>query len=365
MRINYLKILFFISISLGLNPWILKAIQQTKEPIKIGLLIPDNKSLAALQGAELAIRLANKKTGSAGIHFNLVVKSLEGPWGTGSKQAVSLIFDDKVCAIMGSCDGRNAHLIEQAATRATVVFMSAWASDPTLAEAFVPWFFNCVPNDNQQADALIKEIYIKRKLGKIAVISDSTYDSKMACNSFIKRSMQAGKQEPLKISFNNDPGSLTNQFKKIGAEGLVLFGNVKSSALLIGRLKTLNFSFPVFGNLALLDEEQFSEKDFGNVIFVSSGSFSQPEANYFRKDYQKLYGTIPGPIAELAFDGMNLLIQAISRSGTDRESIQKALLNIKSEGVTGTIKFDEKGNRVGNLLLVKSKNGELVPVEKY
>ena len=157
------------------------------DTIKIGLLIPDNKSLAARQGAELAIRKANQKAGSNGNHFSLVVKSLEGPWGTGSKQAVSLIFDDKVCAIMGSCDGRNAHLVEQACTKARVVFLSAWSGDPTLSKAFVPWFFNCVPNDLQQSDSFIEEIYKKRKLKRIAIIIDNSYDSELCRREFYKK----------------------------------------------------------------------------------------------------------------------------------------------------------------------------------
>jgi branched-chain amino acid transport system substrate-binding protein len=125
--------------------------------IKIGLLIPDNGSIAAVQGAELAIREANENGGLNGRHFQLIIRSMEGPWGTGSKEAVNLIFEEKVWALLGSHDGRNAHTVEQAATRSIVVFVSAWTSDPTLSQAFVPWFFNCVPNDNQQAASLTKE----------------------------------------------------------------------------------------------------------------------------------------------------------------------------------------------------------------
>ncbi len=83
---------------------------------------------------------------------------MEGPWGTGSKQAVELIFDEEVWAILGSHDGRNAHLVEQVSAKSRVVFMSAWSGDPTLSQAFVPWFFNCVFNDLQVSDVLIDEI---------------------------------------------------------------------------------------------------------------------------------------------------------------------------------------------------------------
>jgi len=65
-------------------------------------------------------------------------------------------------ALFGSHDSRNAHLVEQAATKSQVVFVSAWSGDPTLSQAFVPWFFNCVPNDYQQVASLIEEIYYKR-----------------------------------------------------------------------------------------------------------------------------------------------------------------------------------------------------------
>ncbi len=42
---------------------------------------------------------------------------------------------------------------------------------------------------------------------------------------------------------------------------------------------------------------------------------------------------------------MNILIEAIRKAGTERENIQKTIAEIKYEGVTGTIEFDDKGNR--------------------
>ena len=86
----------------------------------------------------MAVRIANRKGGLNGRHFELVARSMEGPWGTGSKQAVNLIFEEEVWALIGSHDGRNAHLVEQAATKSTVVFVSAWSGDPTLVAGFCP-----------------------------------------------------------------------------------------------------------------------------------------------------------------------------------------------------------------------------------
>ena len=57
-------------------------------------------------------------------------------------------------------------------------------------------------------------------------------------------------------------------------------------------------------------------------------------------------------------------IEAIKKAGLERENIQKALFKIQSEGVTGLIQFDEKGNRSGSLIVTPVKNGAPVILEK-
>ena len=196
--------------------------------LKIGLLIPDIKSVEAKFGAELAIQEANKSGGMKGQKFQLVTRSMEGPWGTGSKEAVSLIFDEEVWAIMGSHDGRNAHLVEQVTSKTRMVFLSAWASDATLSQAFVPWYFSCVPNDNQQALTLIDEIYSKRKITKIATVSDTGYDSKSALKSFLKKAKSNGNIDATQLFYNVGSDEEINMLiKKIhekGVNGIVVLG---------------------------------------------------------------------------------------------------------------------------------------------
>jgi len=157
------------------------------DTIKIGLLISDNRSFSALHGAEMAIMETNRGGGINGHPLLLKVRSMEGPWGTGSKQAVDLIFKEEVWTILGSHDGRNAHLAEQATAKTRVVFMSAWAGDPTLSQAFVPWYFSCVPNSNQQAEVLMHEVYEKRKYKNLIIVSDSSYDSETGMKSFVNK----------------------------------------------------------------------------------------------------------------------------------------------------------------------------------
>jgi len=323
------------------------------KPIKIGLLIENETSFEARNGAELAISIANEKEGPDGPHFKLDVRAMEGPWGTGSKEAVDLVFKEKVWAILGSHDGRNAHLVEQVIAKTRIVFVSAWASDPTLSQAFVPWYFNCVPNDLQQADALIEEIYSKREIEKIAVVSDGDYDSKLALESFLKKLKITGEADPIQLFYENtdkDFYVLIDKINKAGVNGVLLFGQHAGSIRFITQLRQKKMNQPVFGTLSLMGESEFAEgglDNFENVIFVTSVNWLNPKVIGFKKEFQIKYGKEPTEVAAYAFDGINLIIEAIRASGIDREKVRETMSKIYYKGVTGTIRFDERGNRIG------------------
>lgn len=340
--------------------------KESEDTIKIGLLIPDNKSAAARQGAEIAIREANSKGGVNGQLFSLIVRSMEGPWGTGSRQAVNLIFDHEVYAIMGSHDGRNAHLVEQAATKSRVVFLSAWTGDPTLTQAFVPWFFSCVPNYNQQADALIREIYNKGKFSNIAVISDRSYDSRSALRNFLQKVTDSVKPEPFQLFYDNRSNSfidLLSRIKISEVHAVVIFVEPPASLEIIRLMRQGKMMQPVFGFLALIDENNGSPRhllNYENIVFVSSVNLSTKKGLAFSEEYKRTYGILPGDVASYAYDGMSILIEAIRNSGPDREKIQQSMAQISFDGVTGIIQFDEKGNRKGTPGFVEIKNG--IPV---
>lgn len=338
--------------------------------IKIGLLIKDYKSIDARNGAELAISFANKKQDPDELNFNLEVRSMEGPWGTGSKEVVNLVFKEKVWAILGSHDGRNAHLVEQVIAKTQIVFLSAWASDPTLSQAFVPWYFNCVPNDLQQADALIEEIYSKRKIAKIAIVSDRGYDSKLARESFLKKWKITGKTAPLQLLYEDpdkDFNILIDKLVKADANGVLLFAQPAASLQFINQLRQKNMNKPIFGTLALLGEIEFSEGKFANfkdITFVTSVNWLGSNGIDFKKAFQRKYGKDPTEIAAYAFDGMNLIIEAIKSSEYDRDKVQEAMSKSNYRGVTGTIRFDKRGNRLGNPELKELINGIPVNIKK-
>ncbi len=315
------------------------------DPVKVGLLIPSASSTAAKQGAELAIDEANQNGGYRGRPFRLVVRSMEGPWGTGSKQAVDLIFNEEVWAIMGSHDGRNAHLVEQAAVKTRVVFLSAWAGDPTLSQAFVPIYFSCIPNDLQQADELISEIWKRRKLKDIVIVHDNDYDAMQAFSAFQRESGKAGMKMPVVIVLNEN-GANTREIagKTEHAQGILLFCSAKNAALFAGQSHGSALQ-RLFGNVRLLDENMLTNKELDLLKQKMWVPFNTGFNETFVKKFNAVYKRSPGIMTACAYDGMNVLIKAIYEAGLDREKIRASLAGMNIKGVTGNISFDAEGNR--------------------
>lgn len=341
---------------------------ETHETVKIGLLIDSNKNVGAINAAELAIAKANENIGSERLHFQLVVRSMEGPWGTGAKEAVKMVFDDEVWAIIGSHDGRSAHLVEQVITKTHIVFLSVWASDPTLSQAFIPWYFSCVPNDVQQAEALIEEIYIKRKIKNLSIVSDNSYDSKSSQKAFVKIINNKGLDEPKKLFYDESTGikSLIDEIKNSGASSIILLTKPSTSMELIEQLKINKLAYRLYGFLSLLGENEFKEGGltaYNGVILSTSGSWSGSELSLFHKEFKRKFSKIPGLVEAYAYDGMNIIINAIKNSQFDREKIREIMSKSYHKGVTGLIEFDQNGNRMNAVKLIEIKNGIPVNVE--
>jgi branched-chain amino acid transport system substrate-binding protein len=345
---------FRIFLLISLLFFIAQVKSQQTEPVNIGLLIQNKESQAAKRGAALAITIANKNDGFKGRPFRLITRDMEGPWGTGSKQAVDLIFNEEVWALLGSHDGRNAHLVEQASAKSIVPFISAWSSDPTLSQAFIPWFFNCVPTDDQQAITLIHEIYSKRKVSKVATIADNSYDSNQSLKSFLKFLKKEGKVLPIMYTFEDyrtDLNILADEILKKEAECIVLYCRPSAALQIVRLFKERKMPQAVFSALSVINENELSEmelREFNEFLLIPAPKAAGVKAKFFREQYLQTYGILPGAVASYAFDGMNVLIEAIRISGSsEREKIQEAMAKIHFEGVTGLVQFDAMGNRQG------------------
>lgn len=341
----------------------------TDSIISIGLLVNNSTGLAAKNAAQLAVGIANKNEDLNGKQFKVVTRSMEGPWGTGSKEAVNLVFNERVWAILGSHDGRNAHLAEQVIAKTKVVLLSAWASDPTLSQAYVPWFYNCVPTDIQQAEVLINEIVKNQKINKIAVIVQESYDAKKALKYMKEQIQSVGNHEPYVSSFSfclNSTEVFVKKIREDAIEAIIILGNQEQSWELLGLLRKKELKTPFFGTISMLgarDLSRIEDRNPSNLTVPNSGNWMK--SNTFRS-LNGIDGSniISNAVAAYTFDGINILINAIKSSGFNRDKLYETISKTNYNGLTGKIQFDKNGNRLNDMNLVKIANEDPISQKK-
>ena len=327
------------------------------EFIKIGLLVPDQSSPEIIYAAKTAIEEANLKGGYRGQSFKLAIRTTDGPWGAGSKESVSLVYEDNVRAIVGSLDGRNAHLAEQVATKSHLVYLETRATDPTLSQAFVPWFFRVVPNDDQQSRAILE--MIKNKGGrKIGILSASDYDTRYAVKSLTKYAALGG-ENPLILSVESGTSEAAVLIQQIMAEQInhliVPFYSEATKEIVVQLVEKMP-ELHLYGTLAFTSEMEREGNDWEGcegMVLVRS----------YDESHRSSHNLLTGISSLYTCDGMNLVIEAILHVGPERESIKDWLVTMSfPQGETGPVTFDDMGNRNGTIGFIQILNSKAVPV---
>lgn len=343
-----------------------------QQPVRIGLVIPGEGPLAEVgaavrRGAEVAVRQANAAGGYDGRPIELRVVTEEGLWGQGLGKVVSLSFDDPVLAVIGGLDGRSGHLIQQVITKARIPFVTPWATDFTLSRAMVPWFFQAVPDDRQQAAAIIGDAMGGARAGatrgvgtdatrgaasEVVVLADTSYDSRYFATAI--RRAAASADAPVRFLrpervLGPEPGvgEVLQPGRGETAHGssgpasratVVLAVDPATASRVLDRLRRLPTPPRVYAPTRLATPPVAAANYPGPLLVpLPAGTRLDPDDL-----------SLP---AALAGDAVRALIAAIRVAGPDPWRIRDALADGSLTGATGGLTFEPSGRRGGELRL--------------
>ncbi|MBZ5515234.1 MAG: ABC transporter substrate-binding protein [Acidobacteriia bacterium] len=145
--------------------------------IKIGVLVPlqgarQAEGDAILQAARLAVEDESAAPLAEGRRLALVARDETGLWGRAPNELVRLVVDDQAVALVTSTNGSATHLAEQVGNRLGVPVL-ALSTDSTTTEINIPWFFRLVPDDRVQAQFFADDIYRRRALAQVTLVTDA------------------------------------------------------------------------------------------------------------------------------------------------------------------------------------------------
>jgi branched-chain amino acid transport system substrate-binding protein len=329
---------------------------------------PDEKfGRMMLKGAQLAIDQRNASGGYCGKPFKLMLHNDSAIWGASSNEVVKMVYDDKVWAMFGSISGDTTHIALRVALRAEVPLVNSAATDPTIPETIIPWYFTDLQDDRVQSYTLARHIYSEVGLKRVALLRVNERYGRFGVGKFRDASRRLG--HPVVIEQKFMPGTIDfrHQLKVIAdsrVDGIVLWTDQSQTANILLQMKELGMKQRVFGSHRTIGDDLLKEAgpaaEGMQAVFPYDPTRGDKRWKDFNVAFESAYQTKADHFAALAYDAMQVLLNSICQAGLNRARIRDALTAVeKYDGVTGQMIFDPNCKNVAPMFLGTVKNGRI------
>ena len=335
--------------------------------VTLGLVAPPTEpdATSLLRGVQLAVAEANESDQAS---VGLEVRSENGQWGTVGNDAVILICNRHVDAIITPSDGAATHLILQVSGRTRVPVASV-CSDSSITEAGVPWAVRVVPRTDQEAETLFAAARrpdrpplhwwavvpagrpgraIRRDLETAAHVTATRLD----------RIVDGS--EP-----KTDLASLVHLIVAAAPDGVLLWLPPSRAGTAAAALRAAGYGGCLAGPTALDSPEFFAAAGAAaNGVLVTeirTDADSRAREDQFERQYRQSYDAKPDFSAAAAYDAARVLIETLRRAGND-VGYRQFPIHLPTAGVTGVLHFDNSGNRTDALQVLTCQQGRFIPI---
>jgi ABC-type branched-subunit amino acid transport system substrate-binding protein len=291
-----------------------------------------------------------------------------GLWGAAANEVVKM-NDEKVWAFLGSIDDINTHVALRVTFKLEIPMVNTGDPDPTLTETRIPWMIRCIGDDRQSSYALVNYIFREKGHSRVAVLRADNRYGRVGILEFKDAALRIGYPLVLEVRFVDGETSFTTQIERIinsSPDAVVLWGNAKETALIIKQMREMGMEQPVFGSDRLMSPEllKIAGKDAEGLVTTCqyNPTLDIPKLKAFQNNYNARFRMEPDVFAAHAYDGMNIIIEAIYKAGLNRTLIRDVLTDLKTfqgyQGVTGEIIFDASWNDIGAIWMTEVRDGK-------
>jgi len=247
--------------------------------------------------------------------------------------------------------------------------MNTGDPDPTFTETNIPWVIRNIPDDRQSGYVLVDRIYRKDRHSRVAVMRANNRYGRVGILHFNRSATRIGYPIIIEERFKDEEFDFKAQLeriKKTSPDAIVLWGNAKESALILKQIRELGMEQPVYGSDRMVSKEFLQIAGSLAEGIVTTCQYNpdadDPKLKAFKAAYLKRFGQEPDVFAAHAYDGTNMVIEAIQKVGLNRVKIRDILLDLKTfqgyEGVTGKVTFDATWNNIRPVFMAEVSNGK-------
>lgn len=324
--------------------------------IRIGLFGPDSGDV--YDGARFAVDELNAAGGFHGIPYRLVERWSDSPWTGGAREMVRLVYDDSVWAVLGSVDGAAAHVAEQVVTKAWVPLVVPVSGDPTLTYIRIPWIFRLPPDDEAQADVLVRDGVLAHSFTNVGLVTSNDHDGRTFANAMRERMLEGGVNPTFhfEIPANGDLATLAQRVRSFDPDAIVLRVPPQQSPALVRQLSRAGLRAPLLVPWIPGMAPTVLSDSYTGTVHVVRPFREMDNATFaaFGASFRAHYGADPTPLAAYSYDAVHLVARALESSDLNRRALRDALVaQTGFTGTTGAVDWDNAGgNRAEPVLVV-------------
>ncbi len=309
-----------------------------------------------LNGAQLAVEQLGEQMGFQGVE--IAQFDDQATETVGASNANTIAADQNIMCVVGHINSGVALAALPTYRDANLVMISPANTNPRVTEEFDGTAYRLVGRDDVQgvvaADFAVNELQAKNAYvlhdqtaygeGLATVFRDTLEERGVTVAGF------AGTQEQSVFDAVLTPIQAANP-------DVIFFGGIYSTVgPFIQQLRERGIEATVLGGDGL-DSPDLTrlagETAVGtNYVSVSGPASAYPQAAQFSEDYQSQFNAPAGYPAFQAYDAAKACLLAIANAATEangkptREQVEAAMEDVDTfQGVTGTVTFDEEGDR--------------------
>ena len=344
--------------------------------IKIGHVGPMTGGIAHLgkdneNGARMAVDEANAariKIDGKDAKFVLVAEDDQADPKVGTTVAQKLV-DAKVAGVVGHLNSGTSIPASTIYNQGNLPVISGSATNPKLTEQGFKNQFRVVGRDDQQGPAIASYMVATAKPKVVAIIDDATAYGEGLANE-VEKTLTAAKIKVLPREKGTDK---TTDWKAVLTKvkgkkpDAIFYGGMDATGgplVKQGRELGIKAIFS-FGDGACTEELGKLAGEAAEGLLCSQAGVPVAAADKkFLENYKKKFNADPILYAPFTYDAANLLIESIKKANSpDPAKYLPELAKIEYKGATGSIAFDEKGDRKdAEMTIFTMKAGKIEPL---
>jgi branched-chain amino acid transport system substrate-binding protein len=301
-----------------------------------------------LHGAELAVAEWNDRGGVLGKKIEL----MSGDDQHDPKQAVSIankFVNSGVVGVIGHWNSSATIPASEVYHRAGIPMITPASTNPQVTDRGYADIFRICGRDDQQGKVAAEFVVDDLKAKRVAILHDKTTYGQGLADEFKKAlgdRVEVVYYGGIVQGDKDFRGVLTSVASK--KPDLLYFGGIyPEGGLLAKQSKETGLKAPMMSGDGVIDPvfiQIAGDAAEGTYLTFSPDTTKLPRAQKVLTQYRTLYGE-PGPYSFYSYDATNVLLEGIRTAGNPAgPKVAEAIHHLTYDGITGRIRFDEKGD---------------------